>query len=50
MENFEEQLKSAKLKTYKGPVKDFSNPKLAGFLTERDVQEYQNHVWFYYIK
>jgi hypothetical protein len=44
MENFEEQLKSAKLKTYKGPVKDFSNPKLAGFLTERDVQEYQNHV------
>ena len=44
MANLEEQIKSAKLKAYTGPRKDFSNPKLAGFLTEKDVQEYQNNV------
>lgn len=57
MANFEEQIKSAKLKAYSGPRKDYSNPKLAGFLSEKEIQSYQNNVldcnvetWYEFIK
>lgn len=57
MLNFTDQLKSVKLKKVSGSVRDFSSPKLAGFLTKEEFSSYQNKVlncnfenWFSLLK
>jgi hypothetical protein len=44
MSKFKEELLNKKLKKLEGPVRDYSNPKLAGFLSETDVTKYQDTV------
>jgi hypothetical protein len=42
--NFSEELKKVNLKKTSGPVKDYSNPKLAGFLTKSEIENYRFNV------
>lgn len=42
--SFAEQLANAKLKPSKDKTKDFSDPKLAGFITKDQISTYQKHA------
>lgn len=44
MASFKEQLLKQKLKPSSEPMKDFSSPKLAGFIKQADIDEYQGKV------
>jgi hypothetical protein len=44
MSNFLNEIKSAKLRKSNQPTKDYSDPKLAGFLTKSEITSYQNNV------
>lgn len=44
MSDFKNELLRKKLRKVEEPIRDFSNPKLAGFLTDAEVDNYQNEV------
>ncbi|GFS15448.1 cell division cycle protein 123 homolog [Elysia marginata] len=44
MASFEEQLRSVKLKHSSEPQKDFSSPKTAGYISQDEIQSYQESV------
>ncbi|XP_064614261.1 uncharacterized protein LOC135477955 [Liolophura sinensis] len=44
MASFKEQLLKQKLKPSPEPMKDFSSPKMAGFIKQADIDEYQGKV------
>jgi hypothetical protein len=44
MDKFSEELKNFKLRKSTVPIKDFSDAKLAGFLTEQELQDYRSKV------
>lgn len=44
MSSFTEELLSKRLKKPSGPIRDSSSPKLAGFLSTREVSDYQDMV------
>ncbi|KAK0044948.1 cell division cycle protein 123 [Biomphalaria pfeifferi] len=57
MASFAEQLKAIQLKKNSEPIKDYSSPKLGGFMKQEEIDEYQNNVldvnietWFELIK
>ncbi|ESO84439.1 hypothetical protein LOTGIDRAFT_176123, partial [Lottia gigantea] len=57
MASFLEEIKSAKLKKSDHEIKDYSSPKLAGFISKQEITDYQNtcldvntEMWLHFLQ